>query len=142
MSGLEASLRAAAVTLLTDYAADAKTALQVYPARPRSIYPPTAFVDAMREQIAYTGQLRQRTPFADVIVIHGLFDSAEAANQRDAFIDGFLDWTTARPHAATANSVVGVTAIEDLPAYVPDWLPPDKQVAYYATQVTLEGYGE
>ena len=38
--GLQASLRAAAVTLLTDYAADANVRLQVYPARPRSINPP------------------------------------------------------------------------------------------------------
>ena len=27
-----------------------------------------------------------------MIVIHGIFDSKEAADQKDAFVDGFLDW--------------------------------------------------
>ena len=140
--GFQADIRAAAVTLLRDYAASAGIKLQVYPGRPRSIYPPTAFVDLIRESIDYVGiTLRHRTPAAEVIVIHGIFDSKEAADQKDAFIDGFLDWVTARYHAAGANTLVAVTATEDLPNYVPEWMPPEQQLVYYATRVTVEGTG-
>lgn len=145
--GFQADVRAAAVALLTAYAADdtghtgtANSRLQVYPARPRTINPPTGFVDGVNERIAYTGQLRQRTPIVEMIVIHGLFDSKDAADQKDAFVDGLLDWVYARIHEAGANTTVGITETEDLPAYVPDWLPPADQKTYYATRLSLEGY--
>jgi hypothetical protein len=138
--GLQADLRAASVTLLSEYAADAGTKLQVYPARPRSIFPPTGFVDVIRESIEHIGPtLRQRKPVAEVIVIHGIFDSKEAADQKDAFVDGFLDWVVTRYHSAGANTLIGVTDTEDLPNYVPEWMPPAEQKVYYATRITLEG---
>ena len=138
--GFQADVRAASVDLLTDYAASAGVKLQVYPGRPRSINPPTAFVDAIRESIEYIGPtLRQRRPVAEMIVVHGLFDSKEAADQKDAFVDGFLDWATTRYHEAGANTLVGVTETEDLPNYVPEWKPPAEQLVYYATRITLEG---
>jgi hypothetical protein len=138
--GFQADVRAAAVELLTDYAANAYVRLQVYPARPRSIAPPTAFVDGIRESIEYVGMtLRQRRPVADVIVIHGIFDSKEAADQKDAFVDGFLDWVTTNYHAAGSNTLVAVTETEDLPNYVPEWMPPAAQLVYYATRLTMEG---
>jgi hypothetical protein len=138
--GFQADVRAAAAALLTAYAASADVRLQVYPARPRSINPPTAFVDGIRESIEYVGVLlRQRVPTADVVVIHGIYDSMEAANQKDAFVDGFLDWVTANYHAAGANTLLAITDTEDLPDYVPTWLPPDRQLVYYATRITVEG---
>lgn len=138
--GLQADLRAASVELLADYAANAGVKLQVYPARPRSIAPPTAFVDVIRESIEYIGPtLRQRRPIAEMVVIHGIFDSKEAADQKDAFVDGFLDWVVTRYHQAGANTLVGVTDTEDLPNYVPEWMPPPQQLVYYATRITLEG---
>jgi hypothetical protein len=73
----------------------------------------------------------------DVIVLHGVFDSGETVDQRDRFVDGFLDWTVERFHAAGANTNLEVRAVRDLPVYVPDWLPSD--VNYYATVITLEG---
>ena len=136
--GFQADVRAAAVTMLTNYAANAGVRLQVYPARPRSIAPPTAFVNGIRETIDYTG-LRQRHPTADVVVIHGIFDSKEAADQKDAFVDGFLDWVWANIHAAGANTTIGAVETEDIPAYVPEWMPPEQQLIYYATRVSLEG---
>lgn len=136
----QAAIRAAVVTLLTEYAADAEITLQVYPGRPLSLYPPSAFVDGIRETIIYSGfTLRQRTPIVEVIVVHGTFDSAETVAQRDAFVDGFLDWVTARYHAAGANTTIGLAGVSDIPSYVPDWLPPDKQRVFFATQLTLEG---
>jgi hypothetical protein len=135
-------MRAAAVTLLEEYAADAMTQLQCHRARPMSIQPPygpCAFVDSLSERIEYTANLVQRQPTAEVIVLHGLFDSGEAADQRDAFVDGFLEWVIDRYHSAHANTTVAVTAIEDLPNYVPEWIAPEKQNTYYATRIELEG---
>jgi len=140
---MRAALRAAAVELLEDYAAAAALTLQIYPGRPRSIHPPTAFVDVMRETITYPGMtLLQRRPQADVVVLHGLFDSKDTADQADAFVDGFLAWVAARFHAAGANTLVALVSIDDDPTYVPDWQPPEVQRVYYATRITLEGYAE
>ena len=137
--GFRADLRAAAVTMLEEYAASAGVTLQVYPARPRSINPPTAFIDLIREDRTFTGLLVQRTPTVEVIVLHGLFDSKDAVDQADAFTDGFLAWCDDHYHAAGANTLVGAVSTEDIPSYVPDWLPPEQQRTYYGTQVNLEG---
>jgi hypothetical protein len=140
VSSLQADLRAAAVALFTGYAADAHIRLQVYPGRPRSINPPTAFVDLISERISYDG-LRQRMPTAVCIVVHGLFDTADTAGQKDAFVDGFVDWVYERIHAAGANTTVGVVSTEDIPAWQPDWMPTAERRTYYATQISLEGFG-
>lgn len=141
----QAAMRAACVDLLTDYASEvidyeARLKLQVYPGRPRSIHPPTAFVDGINETLPTDGSmLVRRLPRADVIVIHGLMDTADSAEQKDAFVDGFIDWTLDRLHAAGANTTIAVSETEDLPNYVPEWLPPDQQRTYYATRIQLEG---
>lgn len=136
----QTAMRAAAVQLLTDYAEDSGTKLQVYPGRPASIFPPCAFVDRIRESLAYLGPTsRQRVPQADIVIIHDKYDSKDAADQKDAFVDAFLDWVLDRYHSAGSNTLLAVTGTEDDPNYVPDWLPPDRQRQYYATLVTLEG---
>lgn len=137
-----ADLRAAAVTLLTDYGASAGLRLQVYRARPMSIYAPSAFVDGMTERVTYTLQLYQRVPIVEVVVVHAIFDGGEAADQRDAFVDGFIAYCASRYHAAGANTMLGLVGVDDLPAFVPDWLPPEKQKTYYATRFTLEGLSQ
>ena len=137
---LQVAMRAAAVELLEDYAASASIKMQVYPARPRTLYPPTGFVDSIRETISYSGALVQRQPTAELLVIHGLYDSKEGADQRDAFVDGFIDWAIDRYHSAGANTIAGITEVEDLPNYVPDWMPPDEQKTYYATRIALGGF--
>jgi hypothetical protein len=132
--------RNAAVTLLTTFAADVGLKLQVYPGRPRSINPPTAFVDSIRETYQYSNVTwRLRQPTLDIIILWGLFDSKEAVDQADQFADAFLDWVTDRFHAAGANTIVGITEIVDDPTYVPDWQPPAEQRTYFATRVSLEG---
>jgi hypothetical protein len=45
-------------------------------------------------------------------------------------------------HEAGANTLLALTEVEDVPVYVPDWLPPDRQRTYYATRIVLEGYAE
>jgi len=131
-------MRAAAVTFLTDYKNSVGVKMQVYPGRPRSIAPPTGFVDLIRERISYTG-LNQRTPQADIIVIHGIFDSQDAVDQKDAFVDGLIDWSLDRLHQANANTLCAVVETVDIPDYVPDWMPPDQQKTYYASRIVLEG---
>jgi len=139
--GFQVDFRAACVALLTAYAGDAGVRLQTYPARPRTVNPPTAFVDSIREVIRYSGPtIRQRTPTAEVIVVHGLFDSKDAADQRDAFVDGFLDWALTRYHQASPNTLIAPVEVEDLPSFVPDWLEPAAQRTYYATRIAMEGY--
>lgn len=137
---MAANMRAAAVALLEAYRASAGIKLNVYPGRPRSITPPHAFVDIIPERVSHYGQLRQRQPTAQVIVVHSVFDAADAVAQRDAFVDGFMNWATDQGlHAAGANSTLGVVAVDDDPNWVADWLPPDKQFQYYATTFSLEG---
>jgi hypothetical protein len=135
----QAAMRAASVAFVTDYAQAASVKLQVYPGRPASLAPPTAFVDGIHEAITYTGQLVSRVPTADVIVLFGLYDSAEAVAQKDAFADGFIDWALDRYHQAGANTLISVNEVEDLPAYVNDWMPPERQKTYYAMRIGLEG---
>ena len=139
----QAAFRAATVELLTDFAASVTEAikLQVYPGRPRSLNPPSAFIDTVNERIEYSGpQQHQRTVSVEVTLVHGSFDSGESTAQKDAFVDGFLNYCVSRYHEAGANTLIAVTETEDLPVWVPDWLPPQEQRTYYATRIVLEGY--
>ncbi|MES2156081.1 MAG: hypothetical protein V4510_13185, partial [bacterium] len=138
--GMQQAIRSAAVGLLYDYATDADVTLQVYAGRPRSIAPPTGFVDTVGETLDHTTNLTKRFPTASIILIHGIYDTLEAANQKDAFMDGFITWCEARYHAAGANTLLAISESEDLPNYVPEWMPPEQQKVYYATRITLEGY--
>ena len=144
-SNLQASARAACVDLLTDFAADEGIKLQVYPGRPKSLFPPSAFVDRITETLEWSGTgWPQRTVRAEVVVVHGVFDSKEAVDQKDAFVDGFVYWVADNVHAAGANTTIGLVSVEDEPAWQPDWRPanttngPDP--IYYATRLTLEGF--
>lgn len=137
-AAFQTAMRAACVALLTAYASDAMVKLQIYPGRPRTIYPPTGFVDTINDELDYAG-LRRRTTTAEVIVIHGLYDSAEAAVQKDAFMDSFIDWATDHHDAAGPGTLVEVRRTNDLPDFVPDWMPPEQQATYYATRIELEG---
>lgn len=138
--GFQADCRAAAVAFLTDYAAAVGIGMQVYPARPRSIHPPTGFVDGISEVLDHTTLLTQRIPSVELVVIHGIFDSKEAANQKDGFVDGLIDWAETRYHQAGANTMVAIDATEDVQDYVPPWMPPAEQLVYYATRISLGGF--
>jgi hypothetical protein len=138
---VETQARAAAVQLITDFAADAGLQVQVWPGRPHAIFPPTAFVDAINEALSdYTTTNRQRRVQVQVLVLHGMYDTADTVAQRDRFVDGFLDWVVDRPHAAGGNTLLEVTTVQDEPSYVPDWLPSDVPRVYYASRVWLEGF--
>jgi hypothetical protein len=114
--------------------------LQVYPGRPASLYPPTAFVNRIRERIDPWGPARhQRHPIVDLVFVHGVFDSGDTVRAGDAFVDAFLEFVEGQPHAAHANSTLDVVETTDDPNFVPDWIPPDQRRTYYATIFALEG---
>ncbi len=142
--GFQADVRAAAITMLEAHASASSVKLATYPGRPRSIALPHAFVDLMRETIVYQGHMMQRTVQVDVVLLHGLFDSQEAVDAKDAFVDGFIDYVRGQVHAAGANTTIGVVSTEDDPTFIPDWLPRSENSLrpYYATRITLEGYAE
>lgn len=140
----QAAYRAAAVTMLTECAANASVRLQVYRARPMTLVPPTGFVDTMADSLESfpgTSTLYQHTPLVEVTLVWGLFDSGEAADQRDAFVDAFHDWTRARPHQAGANTLIGPRNLNDIPVFNPDWgNEAQRNTTYYATRIVLEGF--
>jgi hypothetical protein len=142
------ALRAACVDFLEDYKASLASPgnrMQIYPARPASIHPPTGFIDVLRDSIADVTFGWQRTPQAELVIIHALFDTKDAANQADIAVDGLLDWIFPRFHDAGANTTLGVRAVEDDPTYDPDWMPTPAngiRPVYFATRITLEGYSE
>jgi len=138
--GFQADVRAACMTLLGGHATAQSVTLATYPGRPRSINPPHAFVDVMRETIVYTGHMMSRTVQADVVLVYGTFDSGEAVDQKDTFVDGFIDYVRDHVHEAGANTTIGVVSTEDDPTFVPDWLARELQRTYYATRITLEGF--
>ncbi len=139
--GFQADVRAGVLQELSSYASAASVKLQIYAGRPRSLQPPTAFVDVMRETIVYSGHVMERTVQVDIVLVHGSFDSADAAAQKDAFTDGFIEQVRSNTFsAAGANSTLGVVSTEDDPTFVPEWVPRDEQRTYYATRITLEAY--
>ena len=136
----ETYMRAAAVQMLEDFAQATSTKLQIYPGRPRTLNPPTAFVESMSEDITWSPGLRQRTVRIAIRIVWGLFDSAEAVSQRDYFIDNFVDWTSDHPHAAGGTTVLEPRSIDDDPNFVADWMPPERQQSFFASTLTLEGF--
>lgn len=136
-------LRIAICDLLRDYRASVSSTLAVYEGRPVSINAPHAFVDSVRENIEYVGPIRyQRELTLDLIFLHGLYDSKDAAMAVDTFVDGFLAYVVPQFHAAGANTLTEIVEVEDLPTYVPDWLPTERQKTYYGVRIALRGYAE
>ncbi len=137
----DAAFRLAAAGYLSGVADDIGFKLQMYPGRPRTLFPPVGFID--RISAVYTS-LTERTftglVSVQAIILFGLFDSADAAAQKDEFVDALTLWAYAHGHAAGPNTINRVSETADLPDYVPEWIPPDQQRTYYACQVTLEGF--
>lgn len=130
----EAAARAGAVQLLSDYAAEAGVRMQVYRARVRKAATPTAYVEGLREELTeFTLATRQRTVSVLVRCLWGRYDDGDAADARDTFVDGFLDWCADNPHAFGANSLQNAVSVDDDPEYDFDG------DAYYSTVITLEG---
>ncbi len=135
-------VRAATVDLLDGTVASAGIKAQVYRGRPRSVNPPTAFIDVFRETFDdYTGVIwAARHIRVEVVVLFGLFDSGEAVDQRDRFVDRFYEYALPLYHVAGGNSTFALVEIQDDPTYVPDWLVPEEQKTYFGTRISLEAF--
>jgi hypothetical protein len=109
-----------------------------------SLYPPTGFVSEMAdrtEPFPGTAKLYQHNVAVECVFVWGTFDSKEAADQRDSFIDAFHNWVAANPHQAGAVTLVSPAAVADLPVFNPDWgSEAQRQTSYYASRVVLEGF--
>lgn len=141
--GVQADYRAAAITLLTSCASGLSVKMQIYPGRPRSLAPPTGFIDSMTEEFAPTfgsSDIFQHTPRIQILMVWGDFDSKEAVDQRDAFVDAYHDELRVSAHQAGPRSLIYPVNLSDLPTWVPDWLPIEQQRTYFATQFVLEGF--
>lgn len=128
--------------MLVSYGDDAGLKLNVFPARPRSISCPHAFIDATTETVVFNGPSPsnlQRTPTMEVVVLWGLFDSAEAVAQRDKFVDGFLGWVADRAHAINPTTLVEIPQIVDEPTFTADWARDGQQGPYFATRFLVGG---
>lgn len=137
-------MRAAAIQLLTDCAADAGIKMQIYPGRPKSVMPPTGFVDSLNETSPWlAGDVYQHNTAVVLVLVWGVFDSKEAIDQRDAFVDVFHEWVRTRVHQAGPATTIEKASVVDDPTYTPDWLPlnnrGERQV-FYGTRVTMEGF--
>lgn len=155
---LRVEMRAAVVTLLNAYADSLAEPLklQVWPGRPRSIHPPTAFIDTTREtRVPYgdsTTGAAVRTTQMDVILLHGprlagggSIDSADAVGQADRLVDGFTALVDQTPHAIGGNTLLSAISVQDEPQFTPDWITSGGSLerdlsSYYATRIILEGY--
>lgn len=138
----ETAMRRAAVELLEAYAADADIGLQVYPALPTTFRPPTAFVERMGETQTFPGPVqRQRLVRCEVVVLFRIFAEGErlaAAEQRDAFVDGFSDWVLEHFHQPGPTELISSARIEDEPQYAING--PRGVITYVAARIMLEGY--
>lgn len=131
-------------SMLEAFKADSGLNLQIYPGRPRSLFPPSIWQDIRRDEINLRGvrdtNWLGHVMRTDLVALHGLFDTKEAVTQRDAFVDAFLSYVRAKRDSGLAgdNSVLLSVSITDVPNFVPDWVPEQERVAYYATLITLE----
>lgn len=141
--GLQADYRGAAVSILTAVAASAGVKLQVYRARPASLFTPTAFVDSMEDDLTdfLASAIFQHVPTVNIVCLWGLFDSGDAVDQRDLFVDAFHSYIRSNYHAAGGNTLIRPDLLQDDPGYVPDWIQPisGRPSTYYATRITLKG---
>lgn len=140
----QAAMRQAAVDFLEQYRDEANIYLQVWPSRTKKIATPCAFVETINETIDYNAAapgLFQRVGLLDIVVLHGYFDGKDTVAKRDAFNDGFLEWTIPLFHAAGANTTFAVVEMVDDPDYTPTWTEEEPR-SYFATRITLRRYGE
>lgn len=138
--GLRADVRAATVSLLGGYrTANPGKLSQIYAGRPKSLHPPTAFIDSMPEDITVTNAGTQRTPSVAIRLVQGYFDDEEHADQQDALVDGLVDYVIDNKHAAGANTLALIESVEDDAGWVPEWIPNAR--AYYSSVVTLRVEG-
>lgn len=132
---LQSSARSGTVALLTAYCAAAGLRAQIYRARPKQTKPPTFYIESITEVLTpFTAEERQRTARVTVRALWGRTDDGDAVDQRDAFVDGFLDYVADHFHAFGANTDVNAVAVADSPDFN------FEGESMFSTAVALEGF--
>lgn len=99
------NLRSGLYQLLSAWALEGSNAnlvRQIHDHRPPKFDPPEAFIGDFVEEINHSGQVRQRTFTAQVIVVRASFDNAEQLRYSDVVVDSIEDYLSARWHGLTA----------------------------------------
>lgn len=135
------TLTSSIVSALEAYKSAAGVSLNIYRGRPKTISPPHAWIDTRHDDISsiMAGSAMDHTATVEVVVVHGEFDTAEAVNQRDAWVDGFNSYlrdSLRGEGLAGGNSVLEKWTVDDTPDYTPTWTVTER--AYYATIYRLE----
>lgn len=133
------------MALLTAYVASAGITMQLYRAKPRQAKPPTGYIEGIEESLTeYTLTTRQRTTRARVRLLwRDDVDAGAAVDQRDAFVDGFLDWVADNYHAFGDNTLASAVSVSDDPDFAFEDSAHDGREAfatYFSTVLTLEGF--
>lgn len=138
---LQTGARAGAVTLLSGYAASVGIKLQIYRARVGQFSPPTAYVESLTEGTDdFSKDESQRSVSVLIRVVWGVFDSGDAVDQRDRFVDGFYAYVADNgAHAFGPNTTCSWRSVSDDPDFTADWIEGDTRPKF-ATAITLEGF--
>lgn len=114
----QSASRSGAVSLLQGYVTAASLRAQVYRARPKQVKAPCFYVERLDEVTGeWFGTERQRLVSVFVRALWGRFDDGEAADQRDAFADGFADYIADNFHAFDPNAVNDYRGLRDEPDF-------------------------
>jgi hypothetical protein len=138
---LQTGARAGTVTLVEAYRTTTGLSLgQLYRGRPTQIKAPSVWIDSIVENTdAFTVEESQRVVRVTLRIVWRVYDTGDAVDQRDRFVDGFYDHVqTSGYHAFGANSECNWIGVTDDPAWTPDWIVGDTE-SYFLTEITLEG---
>lgn len=105
--------------------------VQISRVRPATFNPPTVYVGTFTEPtIRHAEGVRNRFARDQLVLVQGLYDNAETADRQDVLVDTFIDWLTAHPEAAGANTVTEAVSTEDVELAI-------GTISYFATIVTV-----
>lgn len=138
---LQTAARAGTVALVEGYRTTNSLELgQLYRARPLQIKAPSVFIDSITESTSgFTREESQRVVRVTLRVVWRIYDSGDAVDQRDRFVDGFYAWVKDHPDSFGANATCDWVGVSDDPAWSPEWIPSDEE-SYFLTEITLEGF--
>jgi hypothetical protein len=137
---LQTAARAGTETLVDGYRTATSLKLgQLYRARPPQIKAPSVWIDSIVENTdAFTREESQRVVRVTLRVVWAKYDTGQAVDQRDRFVDGFYAYVMDNYHAYGANAECNWVGATDDPDWSPDWIPDDDN-SYFLTEITLEG---
>ena len=71
-------------------------------------------------------------------IVWRVYDTGDAVDQRDRFVDGFYAYVMDNYHAFGGNAECNWIGVADDPSWTPDWIPGDTE-SKFLTEITLEG---